>query len=231
MTYQAKLDHVITLLTQMTSEHERVTFSNSFSLEDVLLTDLIAKYAPGIEVFTLDTGRLPAQTYELMQLVRDHYDIPIKVYYPNVVQLEALVTRHGPNAFYQSVEQRKACCTARKVEPLSRALKNKQVWLTGLRQEQAVTRGKLAQSEWDDHFQVQKVNPLFNWSLDEVRAYTKQRKLPYNALYDQGYQSIGCAPCSRAISEGEDVRAGRWWWENPLTKECGLHVKQKEVAA
>jgi len=231
VTYQAKLDHVITLLTQMTSEHERVTFSNSFSLEDVLLTDLIAKYAPGIEVFTLDTGRLPAQTYELMQLVRDHYDIPIKVYYPNVVQLEALVTRHGPNAFYQSVEQRKACCTARKVEPLSRALKNKQVWLTGLRQEQAVTRGKLAQSEWDDHFQVQKVNPLFNWSLDEVRAYTKQRKLPYNALYDQGYQSIGCAPCSRAISEGEDVRAGRWWWENPLTKECGLHVKQKEVAA
>lgn len=230
MNLDSKIKHTNAVLRQAHQEHAPVVFANSFGAEDMVLTDLIAKHHPAIEVFTLDTGRLPEETYQLMETVVDRYKIPLKVYFPEREAVENYIAHSGPNAFYDSVALRKDCCRIRKVAPLKRALAGKGGWVTGLRREQAPTRRDLAESEFDPDQGLQKFSPLLNWTEAEVWAYLREHHVPYNALHDKGYPSIGCAPCTRAIVAGEDIRAGRWWWENPETKECGLHLRQKETA-
>ncbi|HET8808350.1 MAG TPA: phosphoadenylyl-sulfate reductase [Methylophaga sp.] len=222
-----KVDAAIALLQEIAADYSPAILATSYGAEDMVLTDLICKYAPDIEIFTLDTGRLPEETYELMQIVKNHYQRDVQVFYPDTVSIENFVTQNGPNAFYDSVELRKTCCGIRKVEPLQRALANKKAWLTGMRRSQSVTRNELPVSEWDDAHKLQKFSPLTDWSNGEVWKYIRAFDVPYNKLHDEGYASIGCAPCTRAITPGEDIRAGRWWWENPENKECGLHVKAK----
>jgi phosphoadenosine phosphosulfate reductase len=203
-----------------------LTFANSFGAEDMVLTDLILRNGLPIEIFSLDTGRLPVETYDLIGEVEQRYDTKLKVFFPDSAAVEAYVRHEGINAFYNSVELRKACCQIRKVEPLKRALAGKKAWITGLRAAQAVTRSGLPLREFDEGNGIDKFNPLSDWSEAEVWAYIRIHEVPYNALHDQFYPSIGCAPCTRAIALGEDVRAGRWWWEDPESKECGLHVKK-----
>jgi phosphoadenosine phosphosulfate reductase len=221
---QQKIDQTVAVLQQAAREYFPVVFANSLGAEDMVLTDLIAKHQPDIGMFSLDTGRLPQETYDLMQKVREHYSVPLRVYFPASELVEDYVKKHGVNGFYDSVDNRKACCHVRKVEPLQRALAGKKAWITGLRREQAVTRGSLEVSSLDVDHGLQKFNPLLDWTNAEVWEYIKANDVPYNALHDQFYPSIGCAPCTRAITPGEDIRAGRWWWEDPQNKECGLHV-------
>ena len=213
------------LLRQIAAEFSPVAFANSLGAEDMVLTDLILGEKLDIEIFSLDTGRLPLETYDLIAEVKKHYGLALKLYYPRHDLVEEYTRRNGINAFYESVELRKACCHARKVEPLQRALAGKRAWITGLRAQQAATRTALAVQEYDTGNGLEKFNPLADWSEKEIWTYIKQNGVPYNALHDKFYPSIGCAPCTRAISPGEDIRAGRWWWENPESKECGLHVK------
>ena len=219
-----KIDAATTLLHAIGKDYAPASFANSFGAEDMVLTDLICKHVPAIEIFTLDTGRLPAETYNLMQETLQRYGQRIVPYFPAAPAVEQYLREHGPNAFYDSVELRKRCCHIRKVEPLKRALQGKKAWITGLRREQAPTRTDLTVSEWDAGNGLQKFNPLIEWTHQEIWAYIRHFEVPYNALHDQHYPSIGCAPCTRAIAVGEDIRAGRWWWENPESKECGLHV-------
>lgn len=228
---QQKIDQVVEVLRQAVRDFSPVCFASSLGAEDMVLTDLIDKHGLDIEVFSLDTGRLPQETYTLMQAVSERYTTPLKVYFPDPASVERYVTENGVNGFYGSVEARKACCFARKVEPLRRALKGRGAWITGLRRDQAVTRGSLEVSSFDADFGLQKINPLLEWSNKEVWAYIRQHDVPYNKLHDQFYPSLGCAPCTRSVTPGEDIRAGRWWWENPDSKECGLHVSAvKRVA-
>lgn len=221
---QAKIEQVKAVLASAVRDFSLVTFANSLGAEDMVLTDLIAKFQPDIELFSLDTGRLPAETYDLIQAVREHYRVPLKVYFPEAGDVEALVAKNGINGFYDSVENRKACCFVRKVAPLKRALAGKKAWITGMRRDQAVTRGGLEVSAFDAEQGLQKFNPLLDWSNADVWAYIKQYDVPYNKLHDRFYPSIGCAPCTRNVTPGEDIRSGRWWWENPENKECGLHI-------
>lgn len=213
-------------LRDIARDHAPAALASSLGAEDMVLTDLICKHAPQIGIFTLDTGRLPEETYRLIQLVRSRYGRDVEVYFPRAEAVQQYVARHGPNAFYESVELRKACCHMRKVEPLQRALKGKKAWVTGLRRQQSAARKDLALSEWDEEHGLRKFNPLADWTRDEVWSYIRHFDVPYNVLHDKGYASIGCAPCTRAISAGEDERDGRWWWEQESAKECGLHVKQ-----
>lgn len=222
---QAKLDATIMVLKDIAEAYSPATFANSFGAEDMVLTDLINEIDVDIEIFSLDTGRLPAETYQLMQEVRKRYHKPVITYFPNNESVENYIRKNGPNGFYNSVESRKACCFVRKIEPLRRAIAGKKAWVTGLRREQAVTRTELPISEWDADNGLQKFSPLAEWSESDVWEYLRDKNVPYNKLHDKHYPSIGCAPCTRAISAGEDIRAGRWWWENPETKECGLHAK------
>ncbi len=221
---QNKIEQVKTLLAEAVRDFSPVTFSNSLGAEDMVLTDIIAQHQPDIEMFSLDTGRLPQQTCDLMQEVRKRYSVPLKIYFPDSARVDAYVTLNGVNGFYGSVENRKACCHIRKVEPLKHALAGKRAWITGMRRDQAVTRGSMEVSSFDADHGLQKFNPLLDWINAEVWEYLKQNDVPYNRLHDKFYPSIGCAPCTRAVTPGEDIRSGRWWWENPQNKECGLHV-------
>ena len=201
-----------------------IKFANSFGAEDVALQYIIAKAAPQIRVFTLDTGRLNDETYQVMDATRFKYpDIQIEVMFPDRDKVEGLTREKGFFSFRESVELRKECCAIRKVQPLKRALSDATAWMTGLRKDQSVTRTDTPAIEWDEGNAMLKVNPLIEWSNEDVWEYIKVNKIPYNKLHDQHYPSIGCAPCTRAIKDGEDIRAGRWWWENPEFKECGLH--------
>jgi len=202
----------------------RVNFASSLGEEDQVITEMIARLTPSIEVFTLDTGRLPQETYDLIAETRKQYpSINLKIYFPDAKAVEEMVQSKGINLFYESVENRKLCCGIRKVEPLRRALANVDVWITGLRRLQAVTRSNGKMIEWDEANQKIKINPLVDWSLEQVRDHIKRHNVPINSLHVKGFVSIGCAPCTRAVKPGEDIRAGRWWWENPDQKECGLH--------
>jgi len=207
---------------------QKLTFANSFGAEDVVLTALIAQANPKASIFTLDTGRLPQETYAVWAALEQKYGIRIQPYFPERSAVESMVQEKGINLFYESVENRKLCCHIRKVEPLQRALKGKDAWITGLRREQAVTRTDIHKIEKDTGNQLMKLNPLADWTEKQVWDYIKQNKVPYNQLHDQGYRSIGCAPCTRAVKPDEDVRAGRWWWENPEHKECGLHIRKND---
>lgn len=199
-----------------------VIFSTSFGQEDQVITQKIAKNKLPIEIFTLDTGRLFYETYDLWSKTIVKYGVSVKPYYPNTAAVEDLVSSNGINGFYQSVENRKSCCYVRKVEPLKRALQGNKVWITGLRAEQSPNRQNMQLLEWDEGNQILKYNPLLHWSMEEMLGYIKEEGIPYNTLHDKGFVSIGCAPCTRAIMPGEDARAGRWWWE-ASQKECGLH--------
>ncbi|MBV8209088.1 MAG: phosphoadenylyl-sulfate reductase [Burkholderiaceae bacterium] len=198
-------------------------FSTSFGAEDMVLLDLIRRNDLPIAIFTLDTGRLPEETYALMQQVEQIYGRCYETYTPDTSAVQALVRARGINGFYESIENRKACCEVRKVEPLRRALAGRHAWITGRRAQQSAIRAGMVAREWDESLQVDKFNPLHDWNEQQVWQYIRSNNVPYNALHDRHYPSIGCAPCTRAIAVGEDVRAGRWWWENPETKECGLH--------
>lgn len=221
----AKLDNVKASLNTLLEKNNTVVFANSFGAEDMVLTDIISRFfRDKITIFSLDTGRLPVETYIVMQEAEEKYDIKLKVYYPQTEAVENYVRSEGINAFYNSVDLRKGCCGVRKIEPLKRALKDQDAWITGLRSAQSVTRTKLAKFEYDEGFGLNKCNPLADWSEEETWAFIKANDVPYNKLHDMNYPSIGCAPCTRAITVGEDVRAGRWWWENPESKECGLHA-------
>jgi phosphoadenosine phosphosulfate reductase len=224
-TIETKAAAARELLGRIAGDWSPATFANSLGAEDMVLTDLIVRNKLPIEIFSLDTGRLPAETYDLMATVDRHYGLKLKVYFPLAEEVESFVRHHGINAFYESVTLRKACCYARKVEPLKRALAGKRAWITGLRAQQASTRSSLPVQEYDEGNGLEKFNPLADWSEREIWTYLKQHGVPWNALHEKFYPSIGCAPCTRAISPGEDIRAGRWWWESPESKECGLHVK------
>lgn len=205
-----------------------VALASSFGAEDVVLVDILAKIDPTARIFVLDTGRLHEETYDVMDRIRRKYGIEFEVYTPIADELQTLLRQRGPNFFYNSIEDRKDCCGVRKVEPLRRALSDKRAWITGLRRAQAVTRASLPKIEVDDaHNAIYKLNPLADWTEEQVWEYIRAHDVPYNALHDQGFPSIGCAPCTRAIAPGEDIRAGRWWWEAPEHKECGLHVRRK----
>jgi phosphoadenosine phosphosulfate reductase len=203
----------------------KAVLSSSFSIEDQVITHMLSMISKDPEIFTLDTGRLPYETYNLIDKTREHYNIKIDVYFPDYTAVEEMVKEKGVNLFYDSVENRKRCCHIRKVEPLKRALKEKEVWITGLRKEQSVTRENLKIVEYDNGYEIIKVNPLLNWTEKQIWDYIKSNNIPYNQLYKQNYRSIGCAPCTRPVQEGGNIRDGRWWWENPDSKECGLHVK------
>jgi phosphoadenosine phosphosulfate reductase len=225
MTLDQKVEQVQAVLAAAVRDFSPVVLANSLGAEDMVLTDIITKNRLDIAMFSLDTGRLPQETYDLMQEVRRHYAVPLLVYFPDSALVEGYVAQHGINGFYDSVENRKGCCFVRKVEPLRRALAGKGAWVTGMRRDQAVTRGALEVSSFDRDNGLQKFNPLLDWSHKEVWAYIRQHGVPYNKLHDQFYPSLGCAPCTRSITPGEDIRAGRWWWENPESKECGLHMQ------
>ena len=208
----------------------KIGLASSFGAEDVALIHLLVQINPSVTVFTLDTGRLPEETYHLMDQLREKYHIQITSYFPNTQAVQQLEREKGFYSFRQSVENRKECCAIRKVEPLSRALSGLDAWITGLRREQAVTRKVLPKVELDTaHQNIVKINPMADWTTEKVWDFIRRTKIPYNRLHDMNYPSIGCAPCTRAIQPGEDIRAGRWWWELPEQKECGLHIKPKSA--
>ena len=221
----AKAAEALALLKKAATELKAVTFANSFGAEDMVLTDIIFRNKLSIEIFSLDTGRLPVETYDLMAATEKYYSTKLNVYFPQAQTVEFYVKNHGINAFYESIDLRKSCCHMRKVEPLQRALNGKAAWVTGMRAAQATTRSSLPVREYDEANNLEKFNPLSDWIEQEVWAYIRLHNVPFNALHDQFYPSIGCAPCTRAVAMGEDIRAGRWWWEDANSKECGLHAK------
>lgn len=202
-----------------------IVFSTSFGLEDQVITHIIFSNNFPIKVFTLDTGRLFAETYSVWNNTREKYGKNILSFSPKEETVQKLVSEKGPNSFYESVENRIECCHVRKVEPLQRALKENKIWVTGIRKEQSTNRSNLTSVEWDEKNNIVKFHPLFDWTLENVRNFIKKNNIPYNSLHDKGFPSIGCQPCTRAVKEGEDVRSGRWWWEDATKKECGLHAK------
>lgn len=220
---QSSAEEVLTWAIQ--SFHPAIKLASSFGAEDMVLLDMLSKITPQPRVFMLDTGRLPQETYDLVDQVRARYGLAIEVYFPKAEAVEKMVLEHGLNLFYQSLELRKACCHVRKVEPLERALSDAKAWITGLRREQSATRAEIKKVEIDStHGSILKVNPLVEWTSEQVWDYIHQNDVPYNTLHDRGFKSIGCAPCTRAVKPGEPERAGRWWWEDPRSKECGLHA-------
>jgi phosphoadenosine phosphosulfate reductase len=201
----------------------RIALASSFGAEDQVLTDMLVRVNPAARIFTLDTGRMFQETYDAMQRSIDRYNIAFEVYAPEAADIAALIAKDGPNLFYSSVENRKACCNVRKLRPLRKVLGTVDAWICGLRREQSMTRTAVELVSWDAEFGIYKICPLFDWSEAQVWDYIKQNNVPYNALHDRGFPSIGCAPCTRAVHPGEDIRGGRWWCESPEHKECGLH--------
>jgi phosphoadenosine phosphosulfate reductase len=224
-------------LTRIAADFSPAVFASSLAAEDMVLTDMILKAKLPIGIFSLETGRLHQETLAVLDKVKTRYDHDITLYRPQPEAVAAYVEQNGLNAFYNSVEMRRECCRIRKVEPLGRALAGNKAWVTGQRRAQSTTRAELHVQEEDAAHGMTKFNPLADWSEEDVWAYIRANDVPYNALHDQGYPSIGCEPCTRAVQPGEDVRAGRWWWENPDSKECGLHmvdgklIRIKSVAA
>lgn len=211
------------VLDEIVLSHSQVVFASSLAAEDMVLTDLISKGRLAIPIFTLDTGRLHAETIGMITRIEHLYGLNIAIYSPDADDVAAYVTKYGLNGFYDSVDARKECCRIRKLVPLQRALDGSQAWITGQRRAQAATRTGLEVKEFDAAHGIAKYNPLVDWSEEDVWHYLRTNRVPYNPLHDRGYPSIGCEPCTRAIRPGEDIRAGRWWWESADTKECGLH--------
>ena len=222
--FEQKLAATTATLEGIAANFSPAVFASSLAAEDMVLTDLILRHQLNIEIFSLETGRLHAETLAMLDKVKAQYGYEIALFRPEPSAVDAYVAGYGLNGFYESVEARKECCRVRKVEPLNRALAGKKAWITGQRRAQSSTRSDLAVQEDDAAHDMQKFNPLADWTEADVWQYLRAKNVPYNALHDKGFPSIGCEPCTRAIQAGEDVRAGRWWWENPESKECGLHV-------
>ncbi len=206
----------------------KITVSSSLSIEDQVITDMVMRIDPSVEIFTLDTGRMFKESYEVIEETNKKYNTNINIYFPNYKEVEALTQKKGVFSFYESIENRKECCRIRKIKPLKRALHKYDAWICGLRWEQSITRIAAKSIEWDEDHQMVKINPLISWTESDVWAYIKKHNIPYNGLQDKGFRSIGCQPCTRAVKEGESFRAGRWWWEQPENKECGLHVNHNK---
>jgi phosphoadenosine phosphosulfate reductase len=223
-TLNRKTSELERLLVRVALEHAPAALASSLSAEDMVITDVILRHKLGIEIFTLDTQRLHADTLNVIAAIRARYGHDVRVFHPDPESVSEYVANFGRDAFYESQELRKRCCQIRKVEPLNRALEGKEAWITGQRREQAATRADLKLQEFDAAHGIVKFNPLADWSEDDVWAYIRTFDVPYNALHDQGYRSIGCAPCTRPTVAGEDARAGRWWWEIREARECGLHA-------
>jgi phosphoadenosine phosphosulfate reductase len=224
---RVRAEDSILQLQSAAAEYGNVGYANSLGLESMVLTDLIWEHVPQIEIFSIDTGRLFPETYDLIERLQRHYDRALRIYYPEGAQLEGWVERNGINGFRDGLEQRRGCCRLRKVEPFRRALAGRRAWVTGIRRGQSASRAMAAPIEWDAEYGLHKISPLLNWSESEIWEYIRRKRLPYNRLHDQGFPSIGCAPCTRAVQPGEDVRAGRWWWERADSRECGLHPRRK----
>lgn len=207
----------------------KIVIGSSMSMEDQIILNEAIKISKDFNIFTIDTGRLPQETYDLINETNKKYGIKIKIYFPNYKDVEYMINKYGPNPFYESIEKRKLCCEIRKVKPLRRALKGYKAWCTGLRREQSLTRRNIKKIEWDENNNVIKINPLIEWTIDDIWDYVKKENILINKLHYNNYPSIGCAPCTRLIKEGEDIRAGRWWWENNEQKECGIHIKDKKI--
>lgn len=235
MIDQAKVNEINSLLEGSKAEEiinyfvqnykDKMVFTSSLGAEDQVITDMLAKNDKDVNIATLDTGRLFPETYKLIDETNAHYGIKMNIFFPKTDQVEEMVKERGINLFYNSIEDRKKCCYVRKIVGLHRAIEGKEVWITGLRREQSVTRTDLQAVDYDPNNDVIKVNPLIEWSEEDVWNYIKEKNVPYNELHDKNFPSIGCEPCTRAVKPGEDVRAGRWWWEDPEQKECGLHTK------
>lgn len=219
--HQASVAEVLTSVSEIFGE--KIAFATSLGFEDQVITHYIAKNCPKINIFTLDTGRVFPETYDVLDRTNARYKLNIRVMFPDYQEVEKMVNDKGINLFYDSIENRKLCCNVRKTQPLMRALNGLDAWITGLRREQAVTRVGMQLIEWDEMHQLVKINPLIDWTEKMVTDFIHQENIPFNKLHDQGFPSIGCQPCTRAILAGEDIRAGRWWWEQPEQKECGLH--------
>jgi phosphoadenosine phosphosulfate reductase len=218
-----RIDAALLLLQRVAIEYRPAAFASSLGAEDMVLTDMISRHRFGIDIFTLDTGRLHDQTLGLLPVIRERYGRAVRVVRPDPAAVDEYVMRHGRDVFYNSVDLRKRCCEIRKVEPLARALSGKKAWITGLRRAQSASRAHVAIEETDEVHGLKKFNPLTEWQEDDVWSYIRSFDVPYNPLHDQGYRSIGCAPCTRAVAAGEEARAGRWWWEQSEKTECGLH--------
>ena len=203
-----------------------IALASSLAAEDQVLTHMLLSIAPNARIFTLDTGRLPQATYDVMAATMQHYHFHYEILFPEHEKVEAMTASHGPNLFYEDRAKRALCCDIRKVEPLHRQLKTLKAWICGLRRNQSITRTAIQKIEWDEANGLIKINPLADWTEQQVWDYIRVHRIPYNALHDKGYASIGCAPCTRPIAAGDDIRAGRWWWENPEHKECGLHQRR-----
>jgi phosphoadenosine phosphosulfate reductase len=221
-----KVADSIALLREGVQRYNRVVYSSSLGVESIVLTDLIWEHAPQIDIFTVDTGRLPEQTLELLERIERRYKRRIRVVYPEAASVQNYVADNGINGFYHSLAQRQSCCAIRKIEPFRRAVLGYYAWVTGVRHEQSEARAATQPLEWDERYRMHKLSPLLDWTQAEIWEYVRSKKLPYNPLHDMGYPSIGCAPCTRAIEPGQDQRAGRWWWENPETRECGLQPRR-----
>jgi len=217
------------LLTQAVAQYGKVVYANSLGAEAMVLTDLIWTHAPEIDIFSIDTGRLHQETYDLLEKLELRYKRHIRIVSPDAPSLEQLNAAQGINGFYHSLEARVSCCGVRKIEPFKRAIAGYQAWVTGVRREQSATRARGQAIEWDAQYGLQKISPLLEWTEGEIWQYIRARHLPYSSLHDRGYPSIGCQPCTRAIQPGESRRAGRWWWEQPESRECGLHPRVREA--
>jgi phosphoadenosine phosphosulfate reductase len=221
----------ISLLRAAVVEYRDVCYANSLGPESMVLTDLIWTTLPEIEIFTIDTGRLFPETYDLMERVQQRYGRSLRIYYPEAARLEGWVGKNGINGFRDGIEQRRGCCAVRKVEPFRRAVSGRGAWVTGIRRGQSASRALAAPIEWDGEYGLQKVSPLLDWSEKQIWDYIRKMRLPYNRLHDAGFPSVGCAPCTRAVHAGEDSRSGRWWWERADSRECGLHPRRQLPAS
>jgi phosphoadenosine phosphosulfate reductase len=223
---QERAERTLKSLRGAVSEFKNVCYANSLGAESVVLTDLIWTHVPDIEIFSIDTGRLYPETYDLIERVQHRYGRQLRIYYPEASAVESWVGSNGINGFRDSLEQRQGCCTVRKVEPFRRAVAGRGAWVTGIRRGQSASRALSAPVEWDAEYGLHKVAPLLEWSEEDIWSYIRKKRLPYNSLHDSGFPSIGCAPCTRAVQPGEDERSGRWWWERADTRECGLHPRR-----
>lgn len=223
---RARAASTVKQLRAAVAEYKQVVYANSLGSESMVLTDLIWSEVPEIEIFSIDTGRLYPETYDLIDRLQQRYGRALRIYYPDTARTENWVAENGINGFREGLEQRRGCCGIRKIEPFRRALVGAGAWVTGIRRGQSASRALAASVEWDGEYGLHKISPLLDWSEKDVWSYIRKKRLPYNTLHDIGFPSIGCAPCTRAVQPGEDARAGRWWWERADSRECGLHPRR-----
>jgi phosphoadenosine phosphosulfate reductase len=228
---EQKATAVRELLASAVQQYGKVVYANSLGAEAMVLTDIIWTHVPQIDIFSIDTGRLHEETYELLEKLERRYKKRLRIVYPTTESIESLIGKQGVNGFFHSIDARRNCCATRKIEPFKRAIAGYSAWVTGVRREQSAARALGQPIEWDAQYGLQKVSPLLDWSEEQIWQYIRARQIPYNALHDKQYPSIGCAPCTRAILPGEDQRAGRWWWEQPESRECGLHPRVRQAVA